>query len=388
MSSTRNRYADADARWDAVAARDPRADDAFWFAVRTTGIYCRPSCPSRRPRRENVVYFASPGAAERAGFRACRRCAPTLAPTARPLAAAVAAACRALDAVPEGDRAPRLADIAGKAGYSASHFHRAFRAATGMTPRRYAEAARFDRLRDGLDGTRRVIDAIERSGFSSSSRAYAAAPRYLGASPAAYRRTTQDADVRYTVRRTPLGFLLVAATAAGVCAVELGDRRAALVAGFVARYRHARAGDTDRVLAAHVERVVAYLATPARGLQLPLDVAGTAFQRRVWDALVAIPPGSTTTYGELAARLGVPRAVRAVAGACAANPAALVIPCHRVVARDGGLAGYRWGIERKARLLAAERSADGAASAAAPRRPARDTADRPAPRRAAQRVGR
>lgn len=356
MPSTRiRRYADADARWAAVVGRDPRADDAFWFAVRTTGIYCRPSCPSRRPRRENVVYFASPAAAERAGFRACRRCAPALEATARPLAAAIATACRALDAVPEGERAPRLAEIANKAGYSASHFHRAFRSATGMTPRRYAEAARFARLRDDLGGTRRVIDAIERSGFSSSSRAYAAAQRHLGASPAAYRRSTQGAEARYTVRRTPLGYLLVAATTTGICAVELGDERAALVAGFVARHPHARAARADRTLAAHVARVVAYLAAPGVGLRLPLDVAGTAFQRRVWDALIAIPPGSTTTYGELAARLGVPRAVRAVAGACAANPAALVIPCHRVVARDGSLAGYRWGIERKAQLLAAER---------------------------------
>lgn len=356
MPSARNhRYADADARWAAVAGRDPRADDAFWFAVRTTGIYCRPSCPSRRPRRENVVFFASPGAAERAGFRACRRCTPALAATARPLAAAIAMACRALDAVPEGERAPRLAAIARKAGYSASHFHRAFRIATGMTPRRYAEAARFDRLRTDLGGKGRVIDAIERSGFSSASRAYAAAQRHLGASPAAYRRSTQDAEARYAVRRTPLGFLLVAATRTGVCAVELGDERAALVAGFVARHPGARAVRADPALAAHVASVVAYLAAPGAGLRLPLDVAGTAFQRRVWDALIAIPPGSTTTYGELAARLGAPRAVRAVAGACAANPAALAIPCHRVVARDGGLAGYRWGIERKARLLAAER---------------------------------
>jgi AraC family transcriptional regulator of adaptative response/methylated-DNA-[protein]-cysteine methyltransferase len=367
-----HRYADADARWAAVVGRDPRADDAFWFAVRTTGIYCRPSCPSRRPRRENVVFFASPRAAERAGFRACQRCTPAQASAARPLAAAIAMACRVLDADSTGARTPRFAEIARKAGYSAAHFHRAFKSAIGMTPRRYAEAARFARLRADLGGTRRVIDAIEQSGFSSSSRAYDAARRHLGTSPAAYRSGRQGAEVRFAVRRTPLGFLLVAATAAGVCAVELGDERTALVTSFLARHRDARAARADRVLAAHVDSVVAYLAAPRGGLQLPLDVAGTAFQHRVWEALIAIPPGTTTTYGELAARLGAPRAVRAVAGACAANPAALAIPCHRVVAHDGSLAGYRWGIERKARLIASERAGVGTPPAAgAPPRGAR-----------------
>jgi AraC family transcriptional regulator of adaptative response/methylated-DNA-[protein]-cysteine methyltransferase len=358
-------FPDADTRWAAVCRRDALADHAFWFAVRTTGVYCRPSCPARRARRENVLFFHSPAAAERAGYRACRRCAPKQLRASDPLAAAVAAACRMLDAA--SVTTPRLQALAQRAGYSASHLHRAFRRSTGLTPRQYAEAARFARLRGDLEGDGRVIDAIAQAGFSSPSRAYDGARRHLGTTPAAYRRTTRDGAIRYAVRRTPLGFLLVAVTGKGVCAVELGDRRRDLEASYAARHPLAQRVARDAELLAHIDRVVAFLGAPAGGLQLPLDIAGTAFQHRVWAALMAIPPGRTISYGELAAAVGAPRSARAVARACAINPVALAVPCHRVVASDGALAGYRWGIERKAQLIAGE------ANTAARSRPATTT---------------
>ncbi len=337
-------------RWRAVCERNATADGTFVFAVRTTGIYCRPSCPARRARRENAVFFPTCDAAEHAGYRACRRCHPRRALAAVPLAAAVADACRKLAA---GDSS-RLDALAAAAGYSPAHFHRGFKRIVGMTPRAYAEAHRFGALRRGLAAGRDVTSTIADAGFASASRVYERGRAALGMTPGALRRGGDAHAIRYAVTRTALGWLLVAATARGVCAIEMGDSRAALERGVRARFAAARRLDADADLAAHVAAVTAFLDDPARGLALPLDVRGTAFQHRVWRALQSLPPGARTTYGEMAAAIGAPSAVRAVARAIATNPAALAIPCHRVVAKDGTLAGYRWGVDRKAKLLERE----------------------------------
>jgi AraC family transcriptional regulator of adaptative response/methylated-DNA-[protein]-cysteine methyltransferase len=343
-----------DARWAAVLRRDATADGRFFFAVRTTGIYCRPSCPSRRAKRENVLLFASCAAAEHAGFRPCRRCTPRRESSDRALAAAITDACRRLAAAAGDGRRLGLAELAQVAGYSQAYFHRAFRASTGLTPRGYAEAARFARLRTALADGGRVIDAIAGAGFSSPSRAYASAKRRLGTTPGAFQEAGRNADIRYALRKSSLGWVGVAATSRGVCAIALGDSTAVVEAELRRQHLAARRVARDPLLAAHLRQVVDFIAHPATRLALPLDVAGTAFAHRVWDALIALPPGTTTSYGELAVTIGAPKAVRAVARACAANPVALAIPCHRAVAKDGGLAGYRWGVARKAALLARE----------------------------------
>lgn len=341
------------ARWRAVRERAAAADGTFVFAVRTTGVYCRPSCPSKRAKRGNIAFFATCDAAEHAGFRACRRCHPRRKSTDGPLAAAVSDACRKLVA---GD-SPRLDALARAAGYSPAHFHRAFKRIVGMTPRAYAEAHRFGALRRGLAAGRDVTSAIADAGFASPSRVYERTQAALGMTPGAFRRGGDAQAIRYAVTRTPLGWLLVASTERGVCAIELGDSRAALERDMRSRFAAARRVDADADLAAHLANVVAYLDEPARGLVLPLDIRGTAFQHRVWQALKAVPPGTRTTYGELAAAIGATNSARAVARACATNPVALAIPCHRVVAKDGTLAGYRWGVKRKAALLEREQAA-------------------------------
>jgi AraC family transcriptional regulator of adaptative response/methylated-DNA-[protein]-cysteine methyltransferase len=348
-------------RWRAVAQRDAGADGAFVFAVRTTGIYCRPSCPSRRAKPANVAFFPTCDAAEHAGFRACRRCHPRRASADGPLAAAVADACRKLVA---GD-SPRLDGLARAAGYSPAHFHRAFKRIVGMTPRAYAEAHRFGTLRRRLAAGSDVTSAIADAGFASASRVYERGHPALGMTPGALRRGGDAQVIRYAVTRTALAWLLVAATEHGVCAIELGDSHLALECDLRSRFAAARRVEADADLAAHVAAIVEFLDDPQRGLALPLDVRGTAFQHRVWQALQAIPPGERRTYGDVAITIGAPTAVRAVARAIATNPVALAIPCHRVVAKDGTLAGYRWGVHRKAALLERERAAHGAAAGAA-----------------------
>jgi len=348
----RARFTTEAARRRAVASRDAGADGTFVFAVRTTGVYCRPSCASRAARRENVRFFDTCEAAERAGFRACRRCTPNRLPTQTPLAAAVAHACRTLATA---ERAPSLDALARAAGYSPAHFHRAFRRITGMTPRAYGEAQRLARLRAELSAGEGVSSAIAGAGFASASRVYARGRAVLGMTPREFRRGGEAQDIRYALADTPLGVLLVAATDKGVCAIELGSSRATLERNVRARFSSAHRVDADPALAAHVAKIVAYLDDPARALDLPLDVRGTAFQHRVWQALQAIPAGQRTTYSEVARRVGVSSSsVRAVARAIASNPVALVIPCHRVIAKDGTLSGYRWGVERKAALLERE----------------------------------
>ncbi|HEX7081416.1 MAG TPA: bifunctional DNA-binding transcriptional regulator/O6-methylguanine-DNA methyltransferase Ada [Gammaproteobacteria bacterium] len=344
----------SDPRWAAVLARDAEADGRFFYSVSTTGIYCRPSCGARRPRPEHVRFHATAADAEQAGFRPCKRCAPRgSSPDAR-RAAIVAAACRQIE---RAETAPTLADLAARAGLSPHHFHRVFRRVTGVTPREYALARREERVRDALEEADTVTEAIFDAGYGSAGRFYARSRDILGMAPAEYRAGGPKSTIRFAVSRCSLGSILVAATERGLCAVQLGDDAGALVHNLEERFPSASlvAGDADfdRLVAA----VVALVETPRAGHRLPLDVQGTAFQRRVWQALAAIPVGETASYAEIAARIGAPRAARAVAAACAANPVAVAIPCHRVVQRDGSPGGYRWGVERKRALLAREAEA-------------------------------
>ncbi|HVF13584.1 MAG TPA: bifunctional DNA-binding transcriptional regulator/O6-methylguanine-DNA methyltransferase Ada [Acidimicrobiales bacterium] len=341
-----------DDRWAAVVARD---DADFYYSVRTTGVYCRPSCAARRPRRENVAFHAPTDAAERAGFRPCRRCRPDESPAADRRAAAVAAACRAIEAARQAS--PSVDDLAVAAGMSRSHFHRAFKEVTGLTPKAYATAVRNRRVQAGLAAgstTATVTEAIYDAGFNSNGRFYATSSATLGMTPTAYRAGGAGTTIRFAVGECSLGSVLVAASDTGVCAIFLGDDPDALVHALEDRFPTASlaggAPDFERWTSA----VVALVDDPRIGLDLPLDVRGTAFQQRVWQALRAIPVGTTQSYSEIAAAMGIPTAARAVAAACAANKIAVAIPCHRVVRRDGSLSGYRWGVDRKRLLLERE----------------------------------
>ena len=345
-------------RWDAVTHRDPRAEGAFLYAVRTTGVYCRPTCASRLPRRENVAFFATSREAERAGFRACKRCRPNGASRPDRAGQAVARACRLIEAAAEP---PSLKQLAAAVGLSPFHLHRLFKQAVGVTPREYAAGRRQRRVQDGLQGGDSVTRAIYDAGFGSSGRFYGQATDLLGMTPSQYKEGAAGIEIRYAVVPSSLGWVLVAATERGVCAIELGDAPETLVDRLHDRFPQARLRDDDPVFADWVARVSALVEAPRRGLDLPLDVQGTAFQHRVWKALREVPPGVTASYAEVAERIGRPGAARAVARACAANPIAVAIPCHRVVRGDGGLGGYRWGVERKRALH--EREAKGGCGA-------------------------
>lgn len=359
-------FSDDAARWAAVLGRDPAADAAFRYAVRSTGIYCRPSCSARRPLRANVAFFAGAAEAEAAGFRPCRRCRPNGESPGEAMADRLAAACRLIEtSIEAGEAMPVLAALAQAAGLSPHHFHRVFTKALGVTPRAYGAAARARRLRHGLAGAASVTEACYDAGFGSSGRFYAEAPAALGMTPGAYRKGGAGAEIRFAVGPCSLGEVLVAATEVGVCAILLGDNPDTLVRDLERRFANARLIGADEAFETLVAKAVGLVERPAAPVELPLDIRGTAFQRRVWEALRAIPAGQTRSYGEVAAGLGVPAAVRAVAGACAANPLAVAIPCHRVVRLGGGLSGYRWGIERKRALLA--READASAGGAPPR---------------------
>ncbi len=342
-------YADDAARWDAVLRRDRGADGAFVFSVRTTGVYCRPSCAARRPLRQNVRFHADCTAAERAGFRPCKRCRPNK-PGERH-AAAVASACRL---IATAEDMPPLATLAEAAGLSPFHFHRVFKQVTGVTPRQYRAAERGKRLREGLPRARSVTEAIYDSGFNSSGRFYAASDALLGMTPSRFRAGGTGAKIRFAVGQCSLGAILVAATEKGICAIMLGDEAPPLIRALEDRFPKAALEGGDRSFESWVAQVVGLVESPKIGLDLPLDLRGTLFQQRVWRALREIPPGTTQTYTEIARRIGAPNAVRAVGTACGANPVAVAIPCHRVVRTDGSLAGYRWGIARKRALLARE----------------------------------
>lgn len=338
-------------RWAALAARDGRADGRFVYAVRTTGVYCRPSCPSRAARPENVTFHATCAEAEAAGFRPCRRCRPDEPGLAERRAEAVARACRLIDAA---ETMPPLADLARAAGLSAFHFHRVFKAATGVTPKAYAAARRAEALAASLPKAASVTEALYEAGYGTASRFYADAAGRLGMAPAAYRKGGLGIRIRFGVGACSLGAILVAATEAGICAILLGDEPDPLVRDLQDRFPGAEIEGGDPEFEAWMARVIGLVEAPGTGLDLPLDIRGTAFQQRVWAALRAIPVGATATYADIARVIGAPTAMRAVAQACGANHLAVAIPCHRVVRSDGSLSGYRWGVARKRALLTRE----------------------------------
>lgn len=344
----------ADPRWAAVIARDGGADGKFVYAVRTTGIYCRPGCPSRHPKPENVAFYPTPKAAAAAGFRPCRRCRPDSASPAERQQSIISALCRYIE---QAAQPPTLAQLAAHAGLSPHHLHRLFKAGTGLTPHAYAGAVRAARLRQHLAEADSVTSAIFAAGYNAGSRCYAEADARLGMTPAAYRAGGAGQEIRYASGPCTLGQVLIARSGRGLCAILLGDEPATLADELAARFPAARLLADGGELAQQLAEVVRFVDAPQSGLKLPLDIRGTAFQQRVWQALRAIPPGQTASYTEIAARLGMPKAVRAVAGACAANALAVAIPCHRAVRSDGTLAGYRWGVERKRALLAREAEA-------------------------------
>jgi AraC family transcriptional regulator, regulatory protein of adaptative response / methylated-DNA-[protein]-cysteine methyltransferase len=351
MSVRSETMLDQEKCWEAVRAHDASQDGEWVYSVKTTGVYCRPGCASRQPLRKNVAFYRTHEEAEAAGFRACKRCRPTEGSQAARHIAAVERACALIRA---RDTLPTLDELANAAGISRYHFHRVFKQITGATPREWGKAHRLGRFADRLDAGDNVAEAVYAAGFGASSRAYEAAPSGLGMTPAARRAGGRGETIRYTCVRTALGWALVAATARGICMTALGDDKAPLETELRRRFPAALIWPADTQLAAWAERIVRFVTDPHEQPDLPLDIRGTAFQARVWRALQKVPPGKTATYTEIAAALGQPRAVRAVAAACAANKLALLVPCHRIVRRDGDLAGYRWGIERKQKLLAAE----------------------------------
>lgn len=354
MKSTRllPPFATEEARWEAVRARDPRADGHFVYAVRTTGVYCRPSSSARLPRRENVEFFASAAGAEAAGYRPSRRAKGDQTTAAAERSALVANACRRLE---EAEAPPSLEALAASAGMSPFHFHRVFKAETGLTPKAYASAYRAKKVREELlsqGGS--VTAAIYEAGFSSSSRFYEASDDMLGMRPRDYRAGGAGVVIRFAVGECSLGAILVAQSERGLCAILLGDDPDRLARDLQDQFPKAELIGGDERFERLVAEVIGFVEAPSVGLSLPLDVRGTAFQERVWRALREIPFGTTVSYAELAERIGAPKAVRAVAQACGANRIAIAIPCHRVVRRDGDISGYRWGVERKRELLQRE----------------------------------
>ncbi len=342
-----------DPRWSAVVARDRADDGRFFYSVKTTGVFCRPSCGARTPRPENVAFHSTPVDAIRAGFRACRRCKPDQRSLAEEHASTIAELCRFIE---HAESAPTLRELSSRAGLSAHHLHRVFKAITGLTPKGYAAAHRARRVRDELGHSGTVTEAIYGAGYSSSGRFYAESNQMLGMTPSRYRAGGAETPIRFAVGESSLGSILVARSERGVCAILLGDDPDALARELQDRFPRAELIGGDADFEALVAQVVGFVESPALGLDLPLDIRGTAFQQRVWQALGAIPAGETASYAEFARRIGAPRSVRAVAQACGANALAVAIPCHRVVRNDGALSGYRWGVERKRALLDRERT--------------------------------
>jgi AraC family transcriptional regulator of adaptative response/methylated-DNA-[protein]-cysteine methyltransferase len=335
-----------------VLKRDRSVDGQFFYSVRTTGVYCRPSCASRPARPENVEFHASAADAERAGYRPCKRCRPNEPSLLESHAELIAAACRTIESA---ELEPSLAELAQHAGLSRYHFLRVFKTITGVTPKQYAAAHRARRVRETLKTSTSVTDAIYDAGYNSNSRFYENANGMLGMSPKAFREGGRDTEIQYAISRCSLGSILVAHSQRGVCAIFFGDDAEQLVRDLKAQFPRAIVAPSSPEFARTVSEVVQFVEQPAVPLNVPLDIRGTAFQQRVWRALQEIPAGTTTSYAELARKIGQPRAVRAVANACANNSLAVAIPCHRVIGSNGKLTGYRWGVERTRSLLARER---------------------------------
>jgi AraC family transcriptional regulator of adaptative response/methylated-DNA-[protein]-cysteine methyltransferase len=340
-----------DPRWARILIRDKTADGHLWYSVATTGVYCRPSCPSRTANPKNVQLHDTLESAKATGFRSCKRCNPDGLSLECENASLVAKACRLIE---EREEEPSLNDLADAVGRSASYFHRLFKAATGLTPKDYAAAHRAAKVRQGLESGNSVTEAMYDAGFNSSGRFYAKSTDMLGMTPTQYRAGGANEQILFAVGQTSLGAILVASSKKGVASILLGDDPDKLVRDLQDRFPKAQLIGADRDYEALVARVVGFIEAPGLGLDLPLDVRGTAFQQRVWQALQQIPVGQTVSYADVAQRIGSPKAVRAVAGACAANHLAVAIPCHRVVRNDGSLSGYAWGVERKRMLLERE----------------------------------
>ncbi|HEV7464043.1 MAG TPA: bifunctional DNA-binding transcriptional regulator/O6-methylguanine-DNA methyltransferase Ada [Methyloceanibacter sp.] len=340
-----------DARWVAVVARDAAFDGLFYIAVSTTGIYCRPSCPARRPKREHVRFYDTAADAEAAGFRACKRCKPRQPSLVQQYAEKVAEACRLIETA---DEEPKLDALARSAGLSPYHFHRIFKSVLGVTPKAYATAHRNKRVREELGRNATVTQAIYGAGFNSNGRFYATSSEVLGMTPSQFRSGAPNSEIKFAIGDCSLGSVLVAASDKGVCAILFGDNAEDLTRDLKKQFPRARFIGDDPAFERLASKVVGFVEDPRMGLDLPLDIRGTAFQHRVWDALRRIPTGSTASYAEIAKAIGSPKSVRAVARACASNRIAVAIPCHRVIGSDGSLTGYRGGVERKRALLAKE----------------------------------
>ncbi len=343
-----------DPRWADVAARNAEADGKFYYAVKTTGVYCRPSCAARPARPENVGFFTTREEAEKAGFRPCKRCQPDRPALVERYAAKVIQACRIIE---ESETTPVQEDLARRVGMSTYHFHRVFKQIAGLTPKQYVVAQREKRVRDklGRAGTgTTVTDAIFNAGYGSSSRFYEKSNQVLGMTPSSYRAGGIDTEIRFAIGECSLGSILVAQSDRGICAILLGDDPDKLARDLQDSFPRANLAGGEANFEQLVARVVGFIEAPGVGLNLPLDVRGTVFQQRVWQVLREIPAGQTVSYTDIARRIGAPKSVRAVAQACATNKLAVAIPCHRVVRNDGTLAGYRWGVERKRTLLEKE----------------------------------
>jgi AraC family transcriptional regulator of adaptative response/methylated-DNA-[protein]-cysteine methyltransferase len=349
--STSALFATDASKWDAVLNRDRAAEGIFYLAVKSTGVYCRPGCPSRLPRRENSVFYDTRTQAEQAGYRPCKRCRPDALSPAEELTALVVRACRRIEGA---ERPLSLSELATEAGLSPSHFQRVFKERVGVSPRQYAAAHQARRFQDSLQSSASVTEAVYEAGFGSSSRAYESARRNLAMAPSAYRNGAPGVVIEYGVADSALGCLLVAATEQGLCAIEFVDQPDSATSLLHSSFPKATLVQGGLAFNDTIRQVIAFVESPATGLDLPLDIQGTAFQLRVWSALRAIPPGSTRSYGDIARQIGNPTAVRAVAQACAANKLAVAVPCHRVIAGDGKLAGYRGGVARKQALLERE----------------------------------
>ncbi len=345
-------YESDDSRWQALLEKDREADGAFVYGVKTTGIFCRPGCPSRLPNRPNVEFFPGAGEAEKAGYRACKRCSPQQDSREHDKEQKIIRACRRIE---KSDGPVSLKELAAEAHMSMYHFHRLFRRLVGVTPKQYAAAWRANRFREHLEKEASVTEAVYAAGFASGSTAYDRSKDRLAMPPAVYRQGAPGVVISFGLARCFLGWVIVAATDRGICAVEFGDAPEVLPAELQKRFPKAELREAGEEFADLLRQVVHYIEVPGGGMNIPLDIRGTAFQQQVWSILRRIEPGTTLSYSEVAERIGRPEAVRAVAGACAANPLAVLIPCHRVVTKDGRISGYRWGRERKRRLLEVEK---------------------------------